>query len=95
MPLMFEKTSLLPLGKEATGLIPNDVTFRLRVDNPYQVSYGTNENFGHNLYRFKIEGKQADLVSTKKHMKMLWTTLTLYRILTTDSLITSLDNLVM
>lgn len=66
MPLMFTNTSLLPLGNGSTGLIPNDVTFRLRVDNPYQVSYGTNENFGHNLYRFKIDGKQAGLVSTKE-----------------------------
>jgi hypothetical protein len=63
---MFTNTSLLPLGNGSTGLIPNDVTFRLRVDNPYQVSYGTNENFGHNLYRFKIDGKQAGLVSTKE-----------------------------
>ena len=44
----------------AEGLIPNDVTVKLRVDNPYQVAVGTNEFKGYPTYRFKIEGKQAD-----------------------------------
>ncbi|HFA50693.1 MAG TPA: hypothetical protein ENJ95_16925 [Bacteroidetes bacterium] len=41
------------------GLIPNDVTVKLRVDNPYQVEVGTGEANGYNTYRFKIDGQQA------------------------------------
>lgn len=41
------------------GLIPNEFTLKLRVDNPYGVSTGTGENSGHPAYQFKIEGKQA------------------------------------
>ena len=41
------------------GLIPNDVTVKMRVDNPYDIAVGTNEFNGYPTYRFKIEGKEA------------------------------------
>lgn len=44
------------------GLIPNDLTIRLRVDNPYQYALGTNENKGHNMYSFKVSGYESDVV---------------------------------
>ncbi len=43
---------------------------RLRVDNPYQYAKGTNENLGHNLYEFSIQGKQADIVDTKSEVEV-------------------------
>ncbi len=49
-------TSLLSYEQ---GLIPNDVTVRLRVDNPYDVKVGTGDFNGYPTYKFKIEGKQA------------------------------------
>ncbi|MEO1258099.1 MAG: hypothetical protein AAFZ15_04855 [Bacteroidota bacterium] len=42
------------------GLIPNDVTVKMRVDNPYQVAPGTNEFNGYPTYRFSIDGAQSD-----------------------------------
>jgi len=45
------------------GIIPNDVTVRLRVQNPYQYALGTNENKGHNFYSFSIKGHEAQLVT--------------------------------
>lgn len=41
------------------GLIPDDVIVKLRVNNPYAVSKGTNQFNGYPTYRFKIEGDQA------------------------------------
>ncbi|MCC6754690.1 MAG: hypothetical protein IT266_11980 [Saprospiraceae bacterium] len=46
----------------AEGLIPNDLTVRLRVDNAYQHAIGTNENKGHNFYSFTVSGYEAGLV---------------------------------
>ncbi|MFK7933956.1 MAG: hypothetical protein AB8G22_10635 [Saprospiraceae bacterium] len=40
----------------ADGLIPTDVTVKLRVDNPYQVSEGTAEYNGYPTYRFTLDG---------------------------------------
>jgi hypothetical protein len=51
--------SLLPYGE---GLIPNDVTVKLRVDNPYQVVVGTGDFNGYPTYRFKIKGKEPLIV---------------------------------
>ncbi len=45
--------SLLPLNE---GLIPNDVTFKLRVDNPYQLAVGNGEHNRYPTYRVKFEG---------------------------------------
>jgi len=41
------------------GLIPADVTVKLRVNNPYQVKLGTGEFNGYPSYRFALEGQQA------------------------------------
>ncbi len=41
------------------GLIPNDITIKLRVDNPYEVAEGTNDFQGYPSYRFKIEGLES------------------------------------
>jgi len=51
---------ILPRGVEllsyADGLIPNDLTIQMRVDNPYAVEEGTGEANGYPKYRFKLEG---------------------------------------
>lgn len=47
------------LNSYAEGLIPNDFTVKLRVDNPYAVSEGTGEFNGYPTYRFTIDGAQA------------------------------------
>ncbi|NOT37735.1 MAG: hypothetical protein HOP11_10200 [Saprospiraceae bacterium] len=65
MPMLLNNTRLNPLGSGPNGLIPNDLTVSLRVRNPYQVETGTNENQGHNLYRFKIDDQQAGTVEKK------------------------------
>lgn len=44
----------------AEGLIPNEVTIKLRVSNPYQVAEGTGSNNSHPEYQFKIENKAAE-----------------------------------
>ncbi|MBV6440831.1 MAG: hypothetical protein DYG98_19950 [Haliscomenobacteraceae bacterium CHB4] len=44
------------------GLIPNDVTIKLRVDNPYQTWYqddNAGKKTGHPRYQFKIQGRQS------------------------------------
>lgn len=41
------------------GLIPEDVTVKLRINNPYQVQVGTGEFNGYPTYRFKLEGTEA------------------------------------
>ncbi|HZV70159.1 MAG TPA: T9SS type A sorting domain-containing protein [Saprospiraceae bacterium] len=44
---------LLPLNE---GLIPNEVTVKLRVDNPYQLATGNGQYNDNPTYRFKLEG---------------------------------------
>lgn len=55
----------LQLKSYADGLIPTDVTVKLRVDNPYQNKKVSGEYNGYPTYRFKIEGKQADAIDTE------------------------------
>ncbi|MDQ3016967.1 MAG: hypothetical protein M3R25_09670 [Bacteroidota bacterium] len=43
--------TLLPLNE---GLIPNDVTIKLRVDNPYQLAVGNGEHNGYPTYRMEF-----------------------------------------
>jgi hypothetical protein len=43
----------------ADGIIPNDVTIKLRVSNKYDYAEGTEDSNGYPTYRFKIDGKQA------------------------------------
>ncbi len=40
------------------GLIPEDVTVKLRVQNPYRVEEGTGANNGYPTYRFRIDNKE-------------------------------------
>jgi len=50
---------LKPLNQ---GLIPNDVTIKLRVSKPYETWYNDNDNgkkTGHPVYQFKIENREA------------------------------------
>jgi hypothetical protein len=47
---------LLPISQ---GLIPNETTIKLRVDNPYQTAVGTNAAKGYPTYQFTLEGKGA------------------------------------
>lgn len=56
LPMLNPGTKMLSY---AEGLIPNDLTYKLRVDNPYEVKVGTNDFKGYPTYRFKLEGKQA------------------------------------
>jgi hypothetical protein len=58
---------LLPnskLNSYAQGLIPNDVTVKLRVNNPYAPSKGKNTNGAHPSYRFELKGNQAAALAT-------------------------------
>jgi hypothetical protein len=48
--------NLLPLND---GLIPNDVTIKLRVDNPYQKAIGTGLYNGYPTYQFELQGVTA------------------------------------
>lgn len=57
-PMMQTGTKMEPLGNGPTGLIPNEVTLKLRVDNPYGVEVGTGDFNGYPSYLFNIEGKQ-------------------------------------
>ncbi len=63
MPLA---STLDPLGSGATGLIPNDISFRLRVDNPYQLSEGNGENNAHPAYEFSFRGAQKSELTTQE-----------------------------
>ena len=50
------------------GLIPNDVTIKLRVDNPYQVEEGTGEFNGYPTYLIKLDNVAADGISSESDM---------------------------
>jgi len=45
------------------GLIPADLVVKLRATNPYAVRIGTGDFNGYPTYRFKIEGKQASVLT--------------------------------
>jgi hypothetical protein len=46
------------------GIIPNELTAKLRVDNPYDVFVGTNEKKGYPTYRFTLTGQEAGALET-------------------------------
>lgn len=46
------------------GLIPNDVTIKLRVNNPYAVSKGKGTNGNHPAYSFQLKGNQPKELTT-------------------------------
>lgn len=52
MPLLAPGTELLSLQE---GLIPNDLTVQLRVENPYGVAVGSGEFNGHPTYEFEVD----------------------------------------
>lgn len=52
--------STQPFLSYAQGLIPNDLTVQLRVDNPYQVMAGTGEYNGYPTYEFSLTGVEAE-----------------------------------
>jgi hypothetical protein len=68
MPMLASGTSL---KSYADGLIPNDLTIKLRVDNPYDVSVGTNDFNGYPTYNFKIEGREATDIDPSAYSEQL------------------------
>ncbi len=62
MPVLAQGQSLLSY---AQGLIPNDLTIKLRVDNPYQVVKGTGAFNGYPTYQFKLEGVEATALNAQ------------------------------
>jgi hypothetical protein len=46
------------------GLIPNDATVKLRVNNPYQVAFGAGKNGGHPTYKFEVKSKAPQALET-------------------------------
>ncbi len=65
MLLAAEGTNMLSYDE---GLIPNDVTVKLRVDNPYQVEDGTGEFNGYPTYLIKLDSVAADGIDTEDDM---------------------------
>ena len=65
MLLAAEGTNMLSYEE---GLIPNDVTVKLRVDNPYQVEEGTGEFNGYPTYLIKLDSVEADGIATEADM---------------------------
>ncbi len=57
MPILLDGTSMLSY---ADGLIPNDLTVKLRVDNPYGIAAGTGEFDGYPTYQFEFSGTEAE-----------------------------------
>ena len=49
----------------ADGLIPTETVVSLRVDNPYDTALGTNDNETFPSYEFKIEGLEAQALTTE------------------------------
>lgn len=65
IPLMVDDPNInwLPLNE---GLIPNEVTIRLRVDNPYQKAIGTGINEGYPSYRISFRGVSSAELTTEE-----------------------------
>ncbi len=59
----------LPTGVQmnsvADGLIPNDLTVKLRVNNPFEVYTATGENNGYPKYEFSFDGFEAEVGNTE------------------------------
>ena len=60
VPMTLPSTSLLSYQD---GLIPNDLTVKLRVDNPYAVEVGTNTYSGYPTYEFEFSGNESEEIS--------------------------------
>jgi hypothetical protein len=66
MPVLATGTKLLSYDK---GLIPNDLTVKLRVDNSYQVATGTGANNSYPTYKFSLKGKQYTNLESEAEIK--------------------------
>lgn len=55
----------IQLKSYTEGIIPNDCTIKLRVDNPYQVMAGFGTNNAHPSYRFSITKAMTDVKEIK------------------------------
>lgn len=62
-PMLKPGAALDPLGSGEKGLIPNDVTVKLRVTNPYKVEEGTDVRDGYPTYQFDIIGKESTVLT--------------------------------
>ncbi len=58
----------LSMNSYADGLIPNDVTVKLRVDNPYAVEEGTGEFRGYPSYKITIGDAAPEEIGTEVEM---------------------------
>lgn len=56
------------LTSYADGLIPNDVTVKLRVDSPYDIAVGTDERSGHGTYLISFEDVNAQALETEEEV---------------------------
>lgn len=61
MPLISAATKMLSYKD---GIIPNDVTIKLRVNNPYSPLKGKGTNNNHPAYSFQLKGNQAKELTT-------------------------------
>jgi hypothetical protein len=70
VPILAPNTKLLSYKD---GLIPNDLTIKLRVDNPYQPATaetkGTGANNSYPSYKFSLKGKQATAIEGATEVK--------------------------
>jgi hypothetical protein len=64
MPILQNANNFLSYKK---GLIPNECTIKLRVDNPYQVLKGVGTNNFHPAYRFSIKNNMIN--TAEKHIQ--------------------------
>jgi hypothetical protein len=56
------------------GIIPNDATIKLRVNNKYDYADGTEDATGYPTYRFSLDGKAAgdnDAAAIEREMEMI------------------------
>ncbi len=62
---IFEAAQGTKLLSYADGLIPNDLTIKLRVDKAYQAQVGDGKNKGFPTYKFTIDGSQATALTAQ------------------------------
>jgi hypothetical protein len=65
MPLLNGGTDLLSYND---GLIPNDLTIKIRVDNPYQTTQDVNDNYNYPKYRISLKNVEPEEVSTNEEI---------------------------
>jgi hypothetical protein len=65
-PILDPTGRLDELGSGETGLIPNDLTVKLRVKSPYAVESGTGVRNGYPTYQFKLDGKASTELTSEE-----------------------------